>query len=395
LGEGVRLTTAGESHGPSVTAIVEGIPAGLAVAAAEIDRELARRQVGYGRGGRMRIEKDRVQIKAGIRHGKTLGHPIWLVVENRDWANWQEEMSAASPEAGWRSDRAVTVPRPGHADLAGAAKFDHRDMRNVLERASARETAARVAVGAVCKRLLSEVGIEVRGQTLAIGGVEASQTARGETAWDRVEASDLRCADEEAAAKMRARIDQACQEGDSLGGVFEVVGMGVPPGLGSYASWEQRLDGRLAQAVLSIPGIKAAEIGMGFRGAALPGSRVHDPISRRPDAGKHEWPFARGSNNAGGLEGGVTNGEPVVMRAAMKPIPTLMRPLASVDLGSHQPAEAHAERSDVCAVPAACVVAEAMMALVLASALREKLGGDTVQDLKAAHQAYMRRLWAL
>lgn len=395
MGEAVRLTTAGESHGPAVTAILEGMPAGLAVAAAEIDRELARRQLGYGRGGRMGIEQDRVQIKGGIRHGRTLGHPIWLVVENRDWVNWQEEMAAAAPEAGWHSDRAVTVPRPGHADLAGAAKFDHRDMRNVLERASARETAARVAAGAVCKRLLAELGIEVRGQTLAIGGVEASQTAGGETAWDRVEASDLRCADEEAAAEMRRRVDQAREAGDSLGGVFEQVATGVPPGLGSYASWDQRLDGRLAQAMLSIPGIKAVEIGMGFRAAALPGSQVHDPISRRPDAGEHEWPFARGSNSAGGLEGGVTNGEPVVVRAAMKPIPTLTRPLSSVDLGSHQPAEAHAERSDVCAVPAACVVAEAMMALVLASALREKLGGDTVRDLKAAHQAYMRRLRAL
>lgn len=388
----IRLTTAGESHGPCVTAIVEGIPAGLAVSAADIDRELARRQVGYGRGGRMQIERDRVEIKGGVRHGVSLGYPICLVVENRDWANWQGEMAAEAPAAGWVSERVVTVPRPGHADLAGRAKFDHRDMRNVLERASARETVARVAAGAICKCLLAEVGIEVHGQTLGIGGIETARAETGEAAWDKVEASDLRCADEPAAAQMRQRIDEAREAGDSLGGVFEVVAVGVPPGLGSYASWEERLDGRLAQAMLSIPGIKAVEIGLGFRAAGLPGSRVQDPIALRPDAGDEEWPFARGSNNAGGLEGGVTNGEPVVLRAAMKPIPTLMRPLASVDVASGEATEAHAERSDVCAVPAACVVAEAMAALVLASAVCEKFGGDTVEDLTAAHRAYMRRL---
>ncbi len=365
----IRLTTAGESHGPCVTAILEGIPAGLEVSRSELDAELARRQVGYGRGGRMAIERDEVQIRAGIRHGVTLGYPICL-----------------------ESERTVTVPRPGHGDLAGAAKFNHRDMRNVLERASARETAARVAGGAVCKLLLAQVNIEVHARTTAIGGVEAGAVERDESTWERVEASDLRCADEEAAARMRQRIDEARQDGDALGGVFEVSADGVPPGLGSYANWEERLDGRLAQAMLSIPAVKAVEIGGGWRAAELPGSQVHDPISIREGAAEGEWPFTRSSNNAGGLEGGVTNGEPVVLRAAMKPIPTLMRPLASVDLRSKRPADAHAERSDVCAVPAASVVGEAMVALVLASALCEKFGGDTVADLKAAHRAYMGRL---
>jgi len=392
LRRAIRLTTAGESHGPCVTAILEGIPAGLEVSRSELDAELARRQVGYGRGGRMAIERDEVQIRAGIRHGVTLGYPICLVVANRDWANWREEMGAEAPEQGWESERTVTVPRPGHGDLAGAAKFNHRDMRNVLERASARETAARVAGGAVCKLLLAQVNIEVHARTTAIGGVEAGAVERDESTWERVEASDLRCADEEAAARMRQRIDEARQDGDTLGGVFEVSADGVPPGLGSYANWEERLDGRLAQAMLSIPAVKAVEIGGGWRAAELPGSQVHDPISIREGAAEGEWPFTRSSNNAGGLEGGVTNGEPVVLRAAMKPIPTLMRPLASVDLRSKRPADAHAERSDVCAVPAASVVGEAMVALVLASALCEKFGGDTVADLKAAHRAYMGRL---
>jgi len=392
LRSAIRLTTAGESHGPCETAILRGIPAGVHVSRSEIDAALARRQVGYGRGGRMQIERDEVQITAGIRHGVTLGYPICLVVANRDWANWREEMAVEAAGEGWESERTVTVPRPGHADLAGAAKFDHRDMRNVLERASARETAARVAAGAVCKLLLAEVGIEVRGHTVAVGGVEAAPLEHSEATWQRVEASDLRCADEEAVGRMRRRIDEAREDGDTLGGVFEVAAGGVPPGLGSYASWDQRLDGRLAQAMLSIPAVKAVEIGTGWRAVALPGSQVHDPISMREDAAADEWPFARGSNSAGGLEGGVTNGEPVVLRAAMKPIPTLTRPLASVDLRSKQPTEAHAERSDVCAVPAASVVAEAMVALVLGSALCEKFGGDTVADLKAAHEAYMRRL---
>jgi len=245
LGDPIRLTTAGESHGPCVSAILEGIPAGLSVSAPEIDRELARRQVGYGRGGRMQIEQDQVEIKAGIRHGKTLGYPVCLVVQSRDWPNWRGEMAAEPPEGEWRSERMVSVPRPGHADLAGAAKFNHRDIRNVLERASARETVGRVAAGAICRRLLAEVGIEVHGHVVAIGGVEASRSEHNEATWERAETSDLRCADEEAATQMRQSIDQARQKGDTVGGIFEVVATTVPPGLGSYASWEQRLDGRL------------------------------------------------------------------------------------------------------------------------------------------------------
>lgn len=384
----IELNTAGESHGPAVTAILSGIPAGLKIAAEAIDLELARRQVGYGRGGRMAIEQDRVHIMAGVRHGYTLGSPIWLVVENRDWENWREEMSPEPVSPDWTSQRRVTVPRPGHADLAGGAKYGHADMRNVLERASARETAARVAAGAVCKALLGELGMRVRSRTISIGGVDGGEFDGSEAAWARVEASYVRCADDSAAAAMRARIDAARAEGDSVGGCVEVVADGVPPGLGSHVTWDSRLDGRIAQAMMSIPAIKAVEIGAGVAVATLPGSQVHDPIV----PGEGAWPFARTGNHAGGIEGGMTNGEPVVVRLSMKPIPTLTRPLRSLDVATGRPAEAHAERSDVCAVPAAGIVAEAMLALVLASAACEKFGGDCVHDLRAAHRAYMARL---
>lgn len=383
----IELTTAGESHGPVVIAILTGVPAGVEITPEAVDTDLARRQVGYGRGGRMVIERDRARFAAGVRHGRTLGSPIGLVIANRDWENWQDEMSPDTPAVGWRSERAVRVPRPGHADLVGGAKFGHMDMRNVLERASARETVARVAGGAICRALLAALGVCVRSRTVAIGGVE-DRFDGSEAAWAAVEASDVRCADEVAAAAMRAAIDAARGAGDSLGGVIEVVAEGAPPGLGSHVAWDERLDGRIAQAMMSIPAIKAVEIGAGLRVASLPGSEVHDPIL--PGGGK--WPFSRPTNRAGGIEGGMTNGEPVVARLAMKPIPTLTRPLRSVDVSTGEATEAHAERSDVCAVPAAGVVAEAMLALVLASAAREKFGGDCLDDLVAAHRAYLARL---
>ncbi len=385
----IELTTAGESHGPAITAILSGIPAGLRISIAEIDRDLARRQAGYGRGGRMAIEHDRVSITAGVRHGETLGSPICLVVENRDWENWRAEMSIEPPEEEWRSAREVTVPRPGHADLAGGAKFGHSDMRNVLERASARETAARVAAGAICRKLLAELGGRIRSRTVAIGGVCDTAFDGSEAAWERVEQSDVRCSDAEVAAAMRRRIDEAREAGDSVGGVIEVVAEGIVPGLGSHVSWCERLDGRIGQAMLSIPAIKAVEIGAGMQAADLGGSEVHDPIVRSEGG---EWPFARLGNRAGGIEGGISNGEPIVVRLAMKPIPTLVTPLPSVDVRTGEATTAHAERSDVCAVPAAGVVAEAMLAMVLASAALEKFGGDCLADTLAARKHYLERL---
>ena len=337
----------------------------------------------------MRIESDRVEITGGIRHGLTLGSPICLVVANGDWANWREEMSVEDPPSEWRSERQVTVPRPGHADLSGGAKFGHADMRNVLERASARETAGRVAGGVVCRLLLAEIGVSVLSRTISIGGITAESRPLTEEDWDAVEASDLRCADEAACELMHDRIDEARAAGDSVGGVVEVVVLGTPPGLGSYVAWDERLDGRLAQALMSVQAIKGVEIGAGFGAAELPGSEVHDPIEWD---GSEGWAFGRPSNNAGGIEGGVSNGEPIVARLAMKPIPTLTKPLASVDTSSGEAVQAHAERSDVCAVPAAGVVAEAMVALTLASAALEKFGGDTIGDMKAAREAYIGRL---
>jgi chorismate synthase len=337
----------------------------------------------------MRIEADHVEITAGVRHGLSLGSPLALVVRNLDWENWSEEMAVSAPSAGWHSGRAVRVPRPGHADLAGGAKYGHRDLRNVLERASARETAARVAVGAVCRGLLACVGVEVVSVVRQIGSVGWDP---GED-WDEatlagVEGSDVRCAAPDVAAAMRAAIDAALSAGDTLGGVVEVRARGVPVGLGSHVAWDRRLDARLAAAVMGIPAIKGVEIGLGFAAAAAPGSEVHDAII----PGDGPWPFERGSNHAGGLEGGITTGQDVVVRAAMKPIPTLTRPLPSVDLDTLEAAPAHAERSDACAVPAAAVVVEAAVCFELARALLAKLGGDHLDDVCGALAAYQERV---
>uniref|UniRef100_A0A7C2I2I5 Chorismate synthase n=1 Tax=Ammonifex degensii TaxID=42838 RepID=A0A7C2I2I5_9THEO len=382
----LRYLTAGESHGPALLTIVEGIPAGLWLTAEYIDRQLARRQGGYGRGGRQRIEEDRVDILSGVRGGYTLGSPVALKIANRDWANWHDILG---PQPDARLDeRVVTRPRPGHADLAGMLKYGHRDLRNVLERASARETAARVAAGSVARRFLEELGIEVAGQVVRIGPVEVEPfEGPPEEIRGRVEASPVYCADEAGSEAMVAAIDQAREEGDSLGGIFEVRVYGVPPGLGSYVHWDRRLDGRLAQAVMSIQAIKGVEIGLGFRAAALRGSAVQDEIFYAPGRG-----FYRERNNAGGLEGGVTNGEPVVVRAAMKPIPTLHRPLKSVDLYTKEQVTAAYERSDICAVPAACVIAEAVVAWEVARACLEKLGGDSLAEVKESLERLKERI---
>ena len=391
-----RFTTAGESHGAALVAVVEGCPSGVPIGADDLDRELRRRQGGYGRGGRMRIESDRAEIVSGVRHGETLGSPVALLIHNRDWENWTEAMSA-SPVEGQDDDaamRRVFLPRPGHADLVGALKYDRVDARDILERASARETAARVAAGAVARRLLAELGISVGSHVVSIGGIVA---ALPEALPDDLNAasdpSPVRCLDEEAEGRMIDAIDQARRDGDTLGGVVEVVARGVPAGLGSHVSWDRKLDGRLAAALMSIQAIKGVEIGLGFEGAMRPGSRVHDPIVLDAFAARGGG-FARGSNHAGGLEGGITTGMPLVVRAAMKPISTLMRPLGTVDLRTGEPAEAVRERSDVCAVPAAGVVAEAMVALVVADALLEKLGGDALSDVRRNLESYLHRVRA-
>lgn len=382
----LRYLTAGESHGPALTTIVEGLPAGLPVEAAYIDAQLARRQGGYGRGGRMEIEHDRVRILGGIRAGKTLGSPVSLQIENRDWENWADTM-APGPEAR-TNDRLVTRPRPGHADLPGALKYGHRDVRNVLERASARETAARVAAGSLARRLLEEMGIEILGLVVQIGEVTAAVPDLSvDGLRTRVAESRVMCPDAVASLRMAEHIDRIRDEGDSLGGVFEVRAYGVPPGLGSYAHWDRRLDGRLAGALMSIQAIKGVEIGLGFDGAARPGSTVQDEIVYTEDRG-----FYRPTNRAGGIEGGVSNGEPVVVRAAMKPIPTLRRPLKSVDLISRAPSEAAFERSDICAVPAACVIGEAVVAFELARACLEKFGGDSLAELLDNRRCYLERV---
>ena len=387
----LRLLTAGESHGRALTAVLEGIPAGLALTADLLAQDLARRQLGYGRGRRMAIEHDRAEILSGVRAGRTTGAPIALLIENRDWANWQDVMAVEGRPSAWRR---VTCPRPGHADLAGGLKYDHDDLRDVLERASARETAARVAAGGVARACLEAFGVEIASHVVRIGAVAARPAPRGTIAAlrRRVERSDVRCADERAAERMRKAIDAARVAGDTVGGVIEVIAAGVCPGLGSYVHWDRKLDGRLAAAVHSVPAIKGVEIGLGFESASRRGSQAHDPIrARRPDA-RRAWGYARPTNHAGGLEGGVTNGEPVVLRAAMKPLSTLMKPLPSVDMRTRRSARAAVERSDVCAVPAAGVVLEAVVALVLADAYREKFGGDTMADARAAHRHYLKRI---
>jgi len=391
-----RFSTAGESHGPALVAIVEGVPAGLPLLAERIDPELQRRQGGYGRGGRMRIESDRAEVLSGVRHGETLGSPIALLIRNRDWENWTDAMSPA-PRTDTDDDalhRRVHLPRPGHADLVGVLKYGRSDARDILERASARETAARVAAGAVAKRLLAEFGVSIGSHVVELGGEVAE--VPGALPDDLNAASDpspVRCLDADAEGRMIDRIDDAKREGDTLGGVFEVVARGLPVGLGSHVSWDRKLDGRLAGAMMSIHAIKGVEIGLGFDGARRLGSRVHDEIVS--DAGfAAAGGFGRGGNHAGGLEGGITTGMPVVVRAAMKPISTLMQPLRSVDLRTGDPADAVRERSDVCAVPAAAVVGEAMVAIVLADAMLEKFGGDSLVEMRRNFDGYLQALAA-
>jgi chorismate synthase len=380
----ITFLSAGESHGPSVVALISGIPAGFPVSVEAIDTELKRRQKGYGRGGRMKIEADRVSVLSGIRGGVTIGSPITLLIENRDFANWKPFMDPVEISPG----REVIRPRPGHADLAGGMKYNLRDMRNVLERASARETAARVAAGAVAKIILGDFGIRFYGYVLAIGGVrvdpgELSYEARAENASKSPLSIPVPAADD----GLIALIDDMKKHGDTLGGIVEVAVTGIPVGLGGYDRWDSRLDGRLAHAVMSIPAIKGVEVGDGYRLADLPGSEAHDEILYHEKKG-----FFRETNHAGGLEGGVTNGQPLVVRAAMKPIPTLMRPLRSVDITTKEAVSAEAERSDVCAVPAASVVVESMVALTVIGAFFEKFGGDCRRDVHAAFKAYGERL---
>jgi len=379
----LRYLTAGESHGPELVAIIEGLPAGLTVTEEMIGRDLVRRQQGYGRGGRMKIEKDRARIVSGVRWGRTLGSPLGLVVENKDWANWQEKMSADPAHAG--SMNAVTRPRPGHADLTGMLKYCHADARNVLERSSARETAARVAVGAVAKALLLELGIKVMGWVTEIGTVAAGGfTGKADILCKKAEASEVRCPDESASWSMIEAIDRAKDAGDSLGGVFEVTVTGCPPGLGSYVQRDRTLDGLLAGAIMSIQAIKGVEVGMGFDAARRPGSQVHDEIFHTSKKG-----FFRKTNHAGGIEGGMSNGSDIVIRAAMKPIPTLYKPLQSVDIVSRKAFKASVERSDTCAVPAAAVVGEAVAAFVIAQAMAEKFGGDSMTEMKRNFEGYI------
>ncbi len=372
----LRWSTSGESHGPELVAILEGIPAGLPLVGVDVDGDLARRQRGYGRGGRMKIETDHAQLVAGVRGGETLGSPIALVIANRDHANWAGRMG---PDPFPAPPEALTRPRPGHADLAGGLKYDRHDLRDILERASARETAARVAVGAVCRKLLAELGIDIFAHVVSIGPVSVtpSDLPLAELR-ARSRASDLACADDVAEQAMRAAILETAHAGDTLGGTFEVVATGVPPGLGSHVQWDRKLDGLLAQAMMSIHAIKAVEIGIGFEVSRRRGSEVHDAIAY--DAATRA--FTRPTNRAGGLEGGITNGMPVVCRAAMKPIATLKRALPSVDVQTKEPFAAAFERSDICAVAAASVVGEAMVAITLAGALLEKTGGDSLGEVR-------------
>jgi len=381
----LRLTTAGESHGPGLTCIVEGVPAGLRLDREAIDLDLARRQLGHGRGGRMKIETDRVDVTAGVRHGRTLGGPICLGVVNRDFENWIDRMNPWPVE---EEIPEVHLPRPGHADLPGAWKYGFTDIRNVLERASARETAARVAGGAVAKALLREVGVEVRSHVTSIGSVCAPLSPELSLAsFVGVDESPVRCLDADASAAMVEEINVLRKRNESIGGTFEVLAFGLMPGLGSHVSWEERLDGRLAQAVMSVQAIKGVAIGDGFDLASRPGSEAHDEVFRDDESGFH-----RETNRAGGLEGGMTNGEALVVRAAMKPLPTLTKPLRSVDISTGEPAEALRERTDSCTVPAAGVVTEAMVAFVLADAYCEKFGGDSIDDLRRAVGAYAERI---
>ena len=383
-----RFTTAGESHGRGLVAILEGIPAGLPVSAEPVDAELKRRQGGYGRGARMKIEADQIEWLSGVRAGETLGSPIAMLVWNRDWEHWRDVMAPEADAAGGGSERRrqVTRPRPGHADLAGSLKYDRQDARDILERASARETVARVACGAVCKVLLEQFGVEIGSHVVELGGVVAkSPVPIPQPLNPASDASLVRCLDAEAETEMIARIDAAKAAGDTLGGVVEVIALGLPVGLGSHVSWDAKLDGRLAQALMSIPAVKGVELGLGFEAARRKGSEVHDEILPG---------LARATNRAGGTEGGMTTGEPLVARVAMKPISTLMAPLRTVDLRTGTPAQAQSERSDVTAVPAMGVIAETMMALVLAQALLEKFGGDALSETRRNVEGYLAQVRA-
>jgi len=388
----MRYITAGESHGPQLTTILEGVPAGLSLVANDINEELARRQKGYGRGRRMQIEKDQVQIVSGVRHGKTMGSPIALVVENRDFTHWTKVMGAEplTEQEEKEMKRQVTKPRPGHADLNGAIKYGHRDMRNVLERSSARETTVRVAAGAVAKRILAELGIQVAGHVIEIGGVQAENITYNSIAelQSTTEASPVRCLDEKAGKKMMQAIDDAKANGDSIGGIVEVVVEGMPIGVGSYVHYDRKLDAKLAAAIMSINAFKGVEIGIGFEAAHRPGSEVHDEILWDEVQG-----YRRKTNNAGGVEGGMTTGMPVIVRGVMKPIPTLYKPLQSIDIDTKEPFTASIERSDSCAVPAASVVAEAVVAWELATALIEQFGLDRIDLIREnieKHNEYAR-----
>lgn len=385
----MQYMTAGESHGPQLTAIVDGVPAGLRISEESINADLARRQSGYGRGGRQLIEKDQVRIVSGVRFGRTIGSPITLVVENRDWANWTDRM-AVFGDAPLDLHR-ETTPRPGHADLVGVLKINSDDCRDVLERASARETAARVAAAGIARELLADLGVDVFSYVTSIGQAALSEADPMLDAPDykplEIELSDVRCPNEAASDAMRAEIDKAREAGESLGGTFRVVARGIVPGLGGYATAGERMTSRIAAGLFSIPAIKGVEFGLGFQAAKLPGSHVHDEIKLEPSAG-----FTRASNNAGGLEGGMTTGMPLIITCAMKPIPTLMNPLQTVDLDTLEPVEASKERSDVCAVPACAVVAEGEVAFALANAYLEKFGHDNMADIRANIAAYRERL---
>jgi chorismate synthase len=394
----LRYFTAGESHGPCLTMIIDGVPAGFPIDLGKVNYDLWRRQQGYGRGGRMLIEKDEVQIRSGVRWGETLGSPIAIGIENRDWKNWTKKMSAAPED---RDEKiAVTKPRPGHADLTGVLKYDRSDIRDILERASARDTVSRTAVGSFCKQLLAPFGIRVMGYIRSIGNVAANLDSLSyEETYARAEDSPVRTADKVAEERMIALIEECKKEGNTLGGIFEVVALGLPPGLGAHTQWDRKLDGRLAQALMSIQAIKGVEIGLGFEMSRRRGSQVHDEIFFDPSKMVTEGTprivptgFYRGSNNSGGTEGGMSNGAPLVVRVAMKPISTLMSPLQSVDLRSKQPADASVERSDVCAAPAAAVVGESVVAFELANAFLEKFGGDSLREIKRNYETYLEQI---
>lgn len=376
-----RFLTTGESHGQCLTAIVEGLPAGLKVDIDKINEDLAKRQQGYGRGGRMKIETDRVEIVSGVRFGETMGDPITLRIKNKDWENWTDRMSVSGAPAG----ETVTAARPGHADVSGILKYDRKDIRDILERASARETAARVAVGALCKQLLATCGITLTAHVTNIGGITMTSTDKAD--WEYYQTSEMRCTNPTIEAKMKEAIDRAKEAGDTLGGVFEVIVRGCMVGLGSHTQWDRKLDTKIAAAMMSIQAIKGVEIGVGFEYGNLPGSKAHDELFYEEGRG-----YYRKTNRAGGLEGGMTNGEDVIVKAAMKPIPTLMQPLSSVDVATHEAVKACRERSDVCAVSAASVVGEAMMAIVMTEAVLEKFGGDCMTDFLAAVQHYNDRV---